>query len=494
MEAIPIIIFWSIATWALFQPRHVLIYFLFGSMPFGSFAAIPTSITGGLTLTPLPIVTLLLIAKELGNPAGLRNAVADALSSSRLLLLFLFWIVAGVATTFMPRLFAGSVEIVPVRSDVAVETAMLMPTTQNISQFIYITVSVLAVFAFARSVIAPQLRRHILPALCMGASLMILTGVLDFASQYMPLDAVLEMFRTASYSLLTTDEVLGGKRIVGLMPEASAFGSVALTFLVAIYFFRRTAPPGFLYSRICPFLIAVLTLIVWMSTSSAAYLGLGVFGVVAFTEWCWRAFFVKSNIYLRRGVLGEFYFGAIVIAGLLLLFIASPRTFAPLQEMLDVMVFQKTNSSSFEERGMWTRVSWEALKATGGLGVGMGGTRASNFAVALISSAGVLGAMLFFAFVAQCMFVRRPTKGDFEGAAFMSALRWAFIPPFVTSLTIGTTPDFGTFNAFLFGLAIALSLRRFERPIGSLRRSRQQRVINAETGSAALIKQASGAS
>lgn len=90
MEAIPIVVFWSIAVWAMFRPRHVLIYLLFASMSFGSFAAIPTGITGGLTLTPLPIVTLLLIAKELGSAAGMRNAIADALKTSRLLLLFMF--------------------------------------------------------------------------------------------------------------------------------------------------------------------------------------------------------------------------------------------------------------------------------------------------------------------------------------------------------------------------------------------------------------------
>ena len=41
------------------------------------------------------------------------------------------------------------------------------------------------------------------------------------------------------------------------------------------------------------------------------------------------------------------------------------------------------------------------------------------------------------------------------GGALLSAVRWSYLPAFFTSLTIGTTPDFGVFNAFLYGLAVA---------------------------------------
>ena len=149
MELIPVGIFWSIALWALFQQKQVLVYLFFASMPFGSFAAIPTELTSGLTLTPTPIAAMLLIARELGSARGSRKAIDAALKPSGLLLLLLFWLVAGIVTAFMPRFFAGVVEIVPVRvSDLAI-TAMLAPTIQNLSQFVYISISVLTVFAFA---------------------------------------------------------------------------------------------------------------------------------------------------------------------------------------------------------------------------------------------------------------------------------------------------------------------------------------------------------
>lgn len=487
MEAIPIGLFWSLALWAMFQPRHILIYVLFASMPFGSLAAIPTTLTAGLTLTPAPLVALMLIGKELGSIRGVRFALANAFSASRMLLLFSFWAVAGITTVFMPRFFAGRIEVVPMRVQAIMETAMLAPTPQNISQLAYISISVLAVFAFARNLEAADMRKHVILALCLGAIVTIATGLLDFASQFLPLDAALEIFRTANYSLLTTDEVLGGKRVVGLMPEASSFGSVALTFMTTLYFFRRAMGGGFLRDRLVPLLIGSLLALVWLSTSSAAYLGLGVFGVVAFLEWCWRAFTNGENPYLSRGLIAEFSLGALVLAALLLAFIAAPKLFAPVQEMLDVMVFQKSTSSSYEERSMWTKVSWDALLASGGLGVGMGGTRASNFAVALFSSAGFLGGTLYSLFLLNCLIVQQAAKNDLVGGALFAAVRWSFLPPFFAGLTVGTTPDFGIFNAFLFGFALALSHRnakitRMKMPMSAVENGEQSKHLFAKRG------------
>jgi hypothetical protein len=101
-------------------------------------------------------------------------------------------------------------------------------------------------------------------------------------------------------------------------------------------------------------------------------------------------------------------------------------------------------------------VSWRALWETHGLGVGLGGTRASNFAVALASNVGIVGALLYALFVAQCLFLRRGGRDDAQGGALMSAVRWAYFAPFLAGLTIGTTPDFGVLNAWLYGFSIAL--------------------------------------
>jgi hypothetical protein len=459
MEAIPIGVFWAITVWALFRPTQALIYLFFASMPFGSFAAIPTEMTGGLTLTPTPIVALLLIVRQLGSVRGLTHALDFALRRSGLLLLFLFWLVAGIVTVFMPRFFADAIQIVPVRAGALSDTAPLVPTVQNVSQFVYISISVLTVFAFARMLRVEPMRRHALAALCLGAALTVFTGGLDLASQYLPLQPALELLRTASYALLTDVEILDSKRVVGLMPEASSFGGLTLAFLASLYFFRRAMPAGRLRQRVVPILMLLLILLAWMSTSSAAYVGLGLFGVAAAAEWCWRLVAAGHNPYLRRGLSIEFWLGAVATGTLLLIVIAMPQVLTPIREMFDVMVLQKSRTDSFEERSMWTTVSLHALLATNGLGVGLGGTRASNFAVALASNAGWLGAAFYFLFVLQILLIRRAAPGDAEGHALLSAVRWSYLPPFFTSLMIGTTPDFGLFNAFLYGFATAIAYK-----------------------------------
>ncbi|MBC7603517.1 MAG: hypothetical protein H7255_12765 [Ramlibacter sp.] len=468
MEAIPIGAFWCIAIWTMFRQKQTLLYLLFATLPFGSMAAIPTAATGGLTLTPTTIVAMLLVARELGSMRGLRLAVDAAFKTSDLLLLFIFWVVAGVTTAFMPRFFAGQVQVVPVRFGDLADTVLLVPTTQNISQFVYVSISVLSVFSFANMLRGETMRRHALNALFLGAALMVFTGFLDFAAPYLHLEAGLEVFRTASYALLTEDEILSSKRVVGLMPEASVFGNLCLSFLTSMYFFRRAMPQGLVRDRGVPVLMALLLLLIWLSTSSAAYLGLGLFGAAATGEWCWRLLAEGRNPYLRRGLSKEFWFGAAGVGAVVLLFLAVPKLFTSMYELFDMMVLQKSSSSSFEERGMWTRVSWDALLTTHGLGVGLGGTRASNFAVALASNTGVLAATFYFLFVIQSMLLRRAAPGDAKGGAILSAIRWAYLPPFAVSLTIGTTPDFGLFNAFFYGLAAAVAgkgLQRVARPV-----------------------------
>lgn len=482
MEAIPIGLFWCIALWAVCQRQHALIYLFFATMPFGSFAALPTAMTGGLTLTPTPIVGLLLIGKELTSAGGVRTAIASALKPSGLLLLFLFWLVACIATVFMPRFFAGQIEVVPVRSVGLFSTSMLFPTLQNVSQIVYTTISVLTVFVFSRILRTPEMRQHALMALCLGAVVTIFTGLIDFVSQSLSLQSALEVFRTASYTLLTEDEVMGSKRVVGLMPEASSFGGLVLSFLAALYFFRRAMPIALMRDRIMPILIAALLALVWLSTSSSAYLGLALFGATLIVEWCWRLFAAGGNPYLRRGLAGEFWLGMLGIGLLLAVVIVAPQVFAPMIKMIDVMVFQKSTTSSFEERSMWTQVSWNALLSTHGLGVGMGGTRASNFVVALASNAGFLGAALYFMFAMQCFLFRKAAPGDAQGVALLSACRWSYLPAFCAILTVGTTPDFGLFNAFLYGFTVAIShraVRTFRSAPVRFRRS------NASTGRSA---------
>lgn len=454
MNAIPLVLFWGLAIWAMMSPRPVLLYLFFATIPIGATAVVPTFLTGGLTFTATPIVSLLIIVRTFATRSGPAFFLTSALLPSRLLLLFLFWVVAVVSTIFMPRLFAGEVMVVPIRG-LLDETAPLQPTMQNVSQLAYMTISIFTVFAFARTMQSETNRQHALKALCFGGAVVAFTGLVDYASQFIPLDPVLAPFRTATYALVTDVEVLGGKRVVGLMPEASAFGGVCLAFLSALYFFRRALIDDRVRNIYAPIVIAFLALCCWLSTSTGTYIGVAVLVVLAGAEWLLRAHSLgEAGRLYRRGLFGELSVVVTVMIVVALIIILRPTILDPFFQMIDRMVLQKGSSESFEQRGMWRMVALSSVVETYGLGVGMGGTRSSSSFAAIVSGTGILGAVLYHAFVLQSLL--RSSAGLTPNDQFiLSAFRFSFVPTFLVRLVVGDA-DFGAITAFGFGIVTAV--------------------------------------
>lgn len=455
MDFLPIVLFWAFAIWGLVSRKLTILLFLFfGSMPFGSFAAIPTFLTAGLTFTATPLVALMIIWRALATPSGLRFVLSAAGAPNKMLMLFVFAIVACVTAIFSPRLFAGAVDVIPIRGILS-EPAPLRPTAQNISQLTYLTISILTIVAFAFLLRSYEMRQTVLRALVFGGIMTIVTGALDFANQFAPLDPILAPFRTATYSLATDVIVLGGKRVVGLMPESSAFGGVCLSFLVAIYFLRRAMDPNLFKDQQILLLVAALVMFAWLSKSSGTMASIFVFGSLVVCEWYWYAQKRNSAKSLGKQLQREARTSYFLVISVLLVAIAAPVVLDPLIEIFERMVLNKASSHSFEERGLWRQVAWEAALSTYGIGVGVGATRASSTVVSIIAQTGFIGAILFYGFVLQT-YLRSPNRSDPDGAAILMAFRFAFLPDFVLSFLIGGV-DFGGFNAFLLGLAAAAS-------------------------------------
>lgn len=471
MEFVVIGLFWILLGTAYVKGGKYLLYIFFSSMPFGAFAVIPPALTAGLTFTATPIVALALATRYLGNRNGAAYLLTSATDFRKLGLVSLFYAIALVVTFFSPRLFANHVYIIPVRG-LLDDPDLLRPTTQNISQIAYLGISVLTIFTFGKMLRDHYLQKHVYAALLWGAAATITTGFVDFATQYIPVGFILEPFRTATYALLTDVEVFGGKRVVGLMPEASSYGSVCIAFLSAIYFLRfyvDNKHPSPL--PIAPILFFLL-LFTWLSKSSSAYVGLLFIFLCAICEWLWRASALERNPRRKKGLRLEFLSVGVVIILLALVLLFVPSLLDPITALFDRMVLQKTESQSFEQRSSWTAISWAALQQTFGLGVGVGSTRASNGIVAMFSGAGYIGALLYFAFVLQTV-IRTPPKKDYISQSALSGLRWTLLPVFLVNALIGTSADFGLFVAWLYGFAFALAAhkRNGEVSVGPLFRS-----------------------
>jgi hypothetical protein len=458
MDYIPIAIFWGLALIGLFGNRSILIYLFFVTMPFGSFAVFPTTMTMGLTFTPTPIVACILFLRTFLTGRAIKFGVSAIFAPRGLVLLTLFWAVAVLVTIFSPRFFAGSITIVPMKVTRFFQSEILEPTTQNISQIMYLTISVITVVTFARLMLDRKQQQNALKALCVGGAIAVITGILDYVSHFAPLGWLLEPFRTASYVLMTDVTLEGGtRRVVGLMPEASVYGAMCTQLLTLIYFLRHAITDSFYRNKVVPVVAVLLLLFVWLSTSSSAYVALVVFCAFALLEFLWRAKKARRGTRAGRELELEFWAAFVVAALGFTVFVIRPEIFEPIFRLFEQMVLKKTRTTSFEERSFWTATSWQALLDTYGLGVGMGGTRTSNEVVAILSNTGFLGGLLYYGFVLQSM-LRRAYPGDAVNAALVSGLRWAFLPGLTAGILAGTTADFGLKNAFLFGTIFAAAL------------------------------------
>jgi hypothetical protein len=223
-----------------------------------------------------------------------------------------------------------------------------------------------------------------------------------------------------------------------------------------ICFFRSAIEGERLRKRVVPPLVVLLVVCIWLSTSSAAYVGLGVLGVALGLHWAWRAVALPRGAAARRGLAAGAWLAGVAVALGVMVAVGAPGVPRTVLARVDALVVQKPGSSSFVERQAWNGTSWRALRASGGVGVGVGSSRASSSVVAVASGTGVLGAGLYLGFVLQTL-RRRARPGDGEGAALLGALRWAILPPFAVELMIGTGADFGPFLAFLFGLSAAVA-------------------------------------
>ena len=92
----------------------------------------------------------------------------------------------------------------------------------------------------------PGMRQHALRALAFGGAVAVATGIVDLVTALLGAGPGLAPFRTASYALHVAHAIHGTKRVVGLMPEAAAFGLLCLGYLSLLYFFRRALPDGWL--------------------------------------------------------------------------------------------------------------------------------------------------------------------------------------------------------------------------------------------------------
>lgn len=453
----PALTLWLLILGVTLLRRDLLVYLFTATMVFGSLTMLPP---GGLNLTAQTVCSLLLVATTLIQRRNLEKALAMALDLRRLGFLFLFLLYAVFTAMFLSRLFAWMVWVVPLNNSAAGLQPM-HPTSSNFTQAVYMTLSVGIAFVFALKGQNPEFRARYLRAILLAGALLVVSGIVDLVLTEAGRASLLAPFHNAHYALLTDVKEAGHLRVVGVMPEASAFGSACVSVLSLLVFCFDDFEAR-LRRFIVPATILGLVAMIYLSTSSTGFVGFIVIATLYVARVGARTLvhgrLRRSSALILMGVivgLGLGYAYAVTSA---------PHLIASVDRLVNKVLFEKTQSYSFIQRLAWTRAGFDAFLRTHGIGVGVGSVRTSDWIVNLLASTGVLGTLLFAAAVAVAIAGLRHQR-DAELRRFGTGLVFAAIPIGTMMLTSGTTPDPGAFNLAILGFLVALSRSEQTHPV-----------------------------
>lgn len=427
---------------ALFYSRTSTLAVLCVALLFQASAAITLHAMGGSPIPPgyLMIVFLgLAVLVRAGGP----GRVLETLSFGRaeyILILFIAW--AIITALFMPRIFQGMFEVYPLGTDTTrgLFRQPIAPLTSNIAQSVYY-VGDLAVFIIVGAMLlSMRTLRPIALAVLISAFFNIAFVFVDTAAYLTGTGNLLSFVRNADVIHRAEDVVLGMKRVTGFFPETSSYSIHAMG-LFAFTFRLWRGGVSLPYTGA----IALATFIsLILSTSSTAYAALAIYLMIVMP----RDFSgIDSSLPNDRGRVGRtgLLLSLIPVGGVLaaIAIAVRPDLLDPINNMINEMLINKLDSDSGVERMNWNMLALQNVLDTYGLGVGVGSNRNSSFVIALVSSTGIIGTLLFVLFILKVFrtnhgrVIRSP--GGLEDVQIAAAARTGMIALVIANSLSGAT-------------------------------------------------------
>ncbi len=389
-----------------------LIIGFLGSLAFGATAI---ASAGGATI-PAYVALSFILALATASSRNFLSELGYVLRTQWLAQLVGFITLYAVATSYiLPRLFAGNVDVViPVGTMMA--RVPLGPTPGNINQAIYFVVDGLVFFTMA-VLLMRQREQSIYTGLLFFSGLNAALGLIDVLTKLTGAGDLLAFIRTSGYAMLVDQDLGGFFRVIGGFPEASAYAASAIPSLAFSFIYWRNTQ-----SRLALAIALVLLALLLFSTSSTAYISLAVLFAAYGTGT------IRSLLSGRISVydIGLFLFALFAVAGVLFAYLVNQHSVDPFFNMLLNATVNKVASDSAVERGSWNQLSIDNLFGTYGVGVGLGSTRSSSWALSILAQLGVIGGAAFLIAVGvliSCLLRKRSgLVGDLAQAASGAAL------------------------------------------------------------------------
>lgn len=446
----PAIVAWVLILGSTLMPGPVPLLYVF--MGLGAFTSLNVLPGETVTLVPQNCSAAFFICKILLTKDNLSRGFDAAIDFSKLGFLFAFLLYGLFAAFLMPRLFAHMVEVVPVNALMPI--APLGPNGSNITQSGLTVLSVGTVLAFTLAGGNESFRRHFLLASLLGGVVLFLTGIADMVVPR----SLLEPFRNA-YAVSVATQQAGITRVVGLTPEASGFGPPCIIAASLLTFLRPCFENAILRIYAVPLTIIALLVMGALSVSSTALVGIPVFAVAFALNWLRRA--LSSSAPTRGALKTEAIVVFVGMFAALTAILLNSHIFDSIYDVIDVAVFRKSETDSYYERMQSSKIAIHAFFATGGLGIGLGSTRTSNWFAAVLGSTGVAGTVFLGAFFLR-LFILPCRSKDALTKEFVSALRFSLLPTLLMMAVSWPAADFGVALAPVLGLIASLTMKEQE--------------------------------
>lgn len=418
-------------------------------LPFGMFAAVTL---GGLSIIAAHLVAMLTVGLFLLRWASRNSEVRVGHLTTPGLFLLLYAAYAAFSATVLVRLYAGEFLVFPMTVNstgkavsIFFQSTMkpLAPGNSNIAQTLYIVLScgffLAAVGTFQRR--SPRLGEL---GLVWAAVLNVVLGLLDMAQ----LDGLLQVIRTADYTLANEHTLSGFARVIGGFSEASGFGAASAAFFgyfMMSFLIRQRPLHGIL--GLANFACAL------MSLSSSGLLA--VAGALFFIA-------LHARVYLGRGMSTGFGHWFVIVAAVLVALGSLAMVATPASDLIggvfDRLVLSKRTTLSGLERSAWAKAGLDAFVQTWGLGAGAGSLRSNGLVSVLLGSVGLPGTLAFLGFLWTSIGTGAPFA-DPEDRRMFYAARISGMTLLVAMLLAGTTPDPTLFLMATTAVAVAARQR-----------------------------------
>ena len=439
-----------IGFWLLTRPAAYSLAFFAYCTIFAGSSALDLFALGGASVPPANFALLFLILRLWRQDFSRSEAFLRSIVAHRW---FIVFCVYSAAMAFvLPTLFAGQVMLVPMGA-ANMGAMLLRPTAQNITTAVYMLGTAATAVAATMMVLAANRTTKIMASTFILITwIHIATGLLDLGLNAVHLGILIDIVRNGSYAQL--DQSFGDiHRIAGVTPEPSVYATFGgVCFVLMSEFWLRNIQPR----RSGPAAIVMLIMLI-LTTSSTGYVYIAAYGACLWV----RCVFIPGSMppaKMLRFILIQIFGSAALISGIALNPTLAKKFFGIIQSV----TISKGASESGVQRMEWARQGFLALKASHGLGVGVGSFRSSSIMTAILGSVGPIALAVFIIYVMQVWQPLR--KSTFKPAGsedlrFAGAAGWGALMTIVAESVVAPSPDPGIMFGLLAGLAIGLRIR-----------------------------------